>query len=45
MLAMTDKPFDADLAAKAILKALTSSDYAEGRAAFAEKRRPRFQGV
>lgn len=43
-LAMTDLPFDAEGADARILRALNSADYAEGRAAFAQKRAPRFQG-
>jgi enoyl-CoA hydratase/carnithine racemase len=42
--AMRDTPFDQGAAEAAILRALTSEDYAEGRAAFAEKREPRFRG-
>lgn len=44
MLAMPDRPFDADKADAAIMRALTSDDYAEGRAAFGAKRASRFQG-
>ncbi|CAH1653143.1 MULTISPECIES: enoyl-CoA hydratase-related protein [unclassified Chelatococcus] len=43
-LATTDKPFDADAAETHILQALNSADYKEGRAAFSQKRAPRFQG-
>jgi enoyl-CoA hydratase/carnithine racemase len=44
MLAAPAAPFDAAKADAAILRALTSGDYAEGRSAFAEKRQPQFQG-
>lgn len=44
-LAMTDRPFDAEDADTHILRALNSTDYAEGRAAFSQKRPPRFQGL
>ena len=43
MAAMTDRPFDPERAHAVTYKALASSDYAEGRAAFAEKRAPRFR--
>ena len=44
MLAMSATPFDAAKADAAIMRALTSDDYAEGRSAFVEKRAPRFLG-
>ena len=44
MLAMQDLAFDPARAEAAIMRALTSADYAEGRAAFGEKRAPRFRG-
>lgn len=43
MAAMTDRPFDPALAHRVTYQALTSADYAEGRAAFGEKRPPRFR--
>jgi enoyl-CoA hydratase/carnithine racemase len=43
-LSMRDLPFDAEGANAHILRALNSADYSEGRAAFAQKRSPRFQG-
>lgn len=43
-LAMPDRPFDAGAADAHILRALNSADYAEGRAAFVEKRAARFRG-
>lgn len=43
-LAMPDRPFDDEGVRAHILRALNSADYAEGRAAFAQKRQPRFEG-
>jgi enoyl-CoA hydratase/carnithine racemase len=44
MAAMPERPFDHEAAHRAILRALTSADYAEGRAAFGAKRAPHFRG-
>ena len=44
MASMPDTSFNGHAADEAIFRALTSDDYKEGRAAFAEKRRPRFTG-
>jgi len=44
MAAMPEQPFDGAAAHKAILRALSSDDYKEGRAAFAAKRPPQFKG-
>ena len=43
-LSHPDTPFDMAAADALIERALTSRDYAEGRAAFAAKRAPRFEG-
>jgi enoyl-CoA hydratase/carnithine racemase len=44
MLSMPDAPFDGQHAHCVIVRALSSEDYAEGRASFREKRQARFQG-
>jgi enoyl-CoA hydratase/carnithine racemase len=44
MAAMPERAFDHEAAERAILRALISADYAEGRAAFAAKRPPQFRG-
>ena len=44
MIGWTDRPYDAERAHDVTYRALTSADYAEGRAAFAEKRPPVFRG-
>lgn len=45
MIAMPEQPYDPDHAHAVTYRALTSADYAEGRAAFAAKRPPAFKGV
>lgn len=44
-LSQQDEPFAADAAAEAAWCAASSKDYAEGRAAFAQKRPPLFEGL
>jgi enoyl-CoA hydratase/carnithine racemase len=44
-LSHPDQPFEAAAAHAVIVRALTSRDYVEGRAAFAAKRLPRFEGL
>jgi len=45
MVAVPEKPYDPTLAHEVTYRALTSADYAEGRAAFAAKRPPDFRGT
>ncbi len=44
MAGISDRPFDPARAHEVTWRALTSNDYVEGRAAFADKRPPRFRG-